>query len=98
VQVTTATGAAGQLQVTVAARGAGNSLQALRFGTATNARIEAGGQSGSGSFTVSLGPGAQQTTFIVTRLTASQPATVNLVAVDGCGDWPTVVGAGVAAP
>jgi hypothetical protein len=97
-QVSTAPSGPGQLQVTVAATGAGNSLQALRFGTATNARIQAGAQSGNSTFTVSLAPGTQQTTFALTRLTVGQPLTVNLVAVDACGDWPTVVGAGAASP
>jgi hypothetical protein len=98
VRVTTAASGAGQFQVTIAASGAGNSLQALRFGTASNAHIEAGAQSGSGSFTVLLAPGIQQTTFTVMRLAAGQPVTVNLVAVDTCGDWPTVVGAGASTP
>jgi YVTN family beta-propeller protein len=98
VQVTTAPSSAGQLHVTVAATGAGNSLQGLRFGTATNARIDAGAQTGSGSFSVTLPPGTTQTTFTVTRLTAVQPVTANLVAVDACGDWPTVVGAGASPP
>ena len=92
--LTTTPNGTGQLQVTIAVSGAGNSLQTLRFGTTTNARIEASGQSASGSFTLSLAPGTQQTTFTVTRLTAGQPVTVNLVVVDVCGDWPTVVGAG----
>jgi len=97
VQVSTAPSGAGQLQVTVAASGAGISLQALRFGAATNARVEAGGQSGSRSFAVSLAPGTQQTTFTVTRLAAGQPVTVTVVVVDSCGEWPTVVGGGAQA-
>ena len=42
----------------------------------------------------SLPPATQQSAFTVTRLTAGQPVTVNLVVVDGCGDWPTIVGVG----
>jgi hypothetical protein len=34
----------------MAASGAGNAPQALRFGTASNPRIEAGGHSRNGSF------------------------------------------------
>jgi N-acetylneuraminic acid mutarotase len=91
---TTALGG-GRLQVTITAPASANDrLLALRFGVATNARIEAGGQSGTGGFSVSLSPGTQQTTFVVTRVTAGQGATVPLVVVDACGEWPTVVGGG----
>jgi hypothetical protein len=72
-------------------------LQALRFGNATNAQIDAGGQSGAGSFSVSLPSGTRQTTFTLTRLAAGQAATVPLVVVDSCGEWPTVVGGGPSA-
>jgi hypothetical protein len=96
--VTTAPLGGGRLQVTITAPAAAHDrLLALRFGAATNARIEAGGQSGTGGFTVSLPPGTQQTTFVVTRVTAGQGATVPLVVVDSCGEWPTVVGGGAAA-
>jgi len=64
----------------------------------TNAHIEAGAQRGSGSFAVALAPGTQQATFAVIRLTAGQAVTVNLVAVDACGDWSSVVGAGASVP
>jgi hypothetical protein len=99
----------GRLQVTITAPASANDrLLALRFGAATNARIEvtgppqppnAGGSptSGTGGFAVSLPPGTQQTTFVVTRVTAGQGATVPLVVVDSCGEWPTVVGGGAGA-
>jgi hypothetical protein len=72
-------------------------LRALRFGAATNAVIEAGGQSGPGGFTVTLPPGTAQHTFTLSRATAGQAATVPLTVADGCADWPTVVGGGPAA-
>jgi len=31
-------------------------------------------------------------------LTAGQPVTINLGAVDACGDWPAVVGTGASTP
>jgi hypothetical protein len=97
VSVTTAPGAAGQVQVTVTA-GGNAALQTLRFGTATNALIDAGDRvGGTGSFTVTLPSGTRQTTFTVRRATAAQATTVNLVAVDSCGEWPTMIGGGAAA-
>ena len=81
----------------VAASAQGNTLQALHFSTATNAQITAGGQTGNGNFTVTLPPGTQQTSFTIRRTTAGQPTTVNLVTVDRCGEWPTVVGGGSSA-
>jgi hypothetical protein len=83
--------------VTVAA-GGNAALQALRFGTATNALIDAGDRvGGSGSFAVALPPGTRQTTFSVWRATAGQATTVNLVALDSCGEWPALVGGGATA-
>jgi hypothetical protein len=102
VRVTSTGASAGRLQVTVAAGTApgtpSNALVALRFGTATNAAIDAGDQTGQpGGFTVSLPPGTAQTTFTVRRLVVGAATTVNLVVVDGCGEWPTVVGGGAGA-
>jgi hypothetical protein len=93
--VTTTPSGAGRLQVTVTAPAAVHDwLQALRFGDATNAQIEAGAQSGTGSFAVMLAPGTRQTTFMVSRTTASQAVSVPFTAIDSCGDWPTFVGGG----
>jgi hypothetical protein len=86
----------GRLQVTVTA-GLG-ALQSIRFGAGTNALIDAGGQVGrSGTFTVSLGSGVTQTSFVVRRATAGSATTVPLVITDGCGDWQTFVGGGPSA-
>jgi hypothetical protein len=99
VSVAAVPAANGSLQVTVSAQtSAGtptNALQALRFGAGTNTLVDAGTQVGAtGSFTVTLPPGTQQTTFTVRRATAGQAMTVPLTVVDGCGDWPTFVGRG----
>jgi hypothetical protein len=95
VAVSTASVAPGRLQVTVSVDAAAHAgLQTLRFGAATNAQIEAGGQSGPGDFTVTLAPGTQQTAFTLQRVTAGQAATVPLTVVDSCVEWPTVVGGG----
>lgn len=97
--VATVPSGAGRLQVTITAPAATNDvLQALRFGSATNAVVEAGGQSGSGGFTVTLPPGTQQATFTLARLAADRASTVPLTVLDSCGEWPTFVGAGPAAP
>lgn len=75
----------------------GNTLRSLRFGAATNATVDASGQSGSGGFTVTLPVGARQTQFTLARVTAGQAATVPLTVTEGCGDGPTVVGGGASA-
>jgi hypothetical protein len=98
VRVTTAPDEAGRLAVTVSADATAHAtLQALRFGAATHARIEAGRQSGSGGFTVTLAPGTAQTTFTVARVAVGQAVTVPLTVLDSCGEWPTVVGGGPSA-
>lgn len=89
----------GRLQVTVTANSSGtvpaNTLRALRFGAVTNALVDAGSRVGvAGNAEVALPAGTAQTTFVVRRVTAGQPSTVQLVVVDACGDWPTVVGGG----
>jgi hypothetical protein len=69
-------------------------LRALRFGTASNAVIDAGGQRGAGDFIVTLPAGTQQTTFTLTRVSAGQAVSVLFIVTDACGDWPTLVGVG----
>ena len=89
---------AGRLQVSVAATGANNTVRELRFGAATNALIDVGGQSGRpGNFAVSLPSGANGVTFFVRRASAGAATTVPFVVADGCGDWPTFVGGGPSA-
>lgn len=82
----------GRLQVTVTA--GADSLQELRFGAGTNALVDIGTLVGSpGSVTVPL-PSRPATVAFSVRQAASGAVTVPFVAVDGCGDWPTFVGAG----
>jgi len=71
----------------------------LQFGAATNALIDVpGGPTGqTGSFTVNLPAGTQQTQFTVRRATAGQATTVPLVVTDACGPWSTFVGGGAGA-
>ena len=72
-----------------------HSLSSLRFGNATNARIDVpGGQSNmTGNFNVALPAGTTSTTFTVRRGQAGA-MTVPLTVIDGCGDWRTFVGRG----
>ena len=45
--------------------------------------------------TTGVTPGRERmTSLLVHRVTPNQPATVPLVIVDGCGEWPTLVGGG----
>jgi hypothetical protein len=84
----------GRLLVTVAASGANTWLTALRFTQTPNALVDLPGQSGrTGSFTVGLPDGTTSTQFWVRRASAGA-ATVRLVVVDRCGEWPTFVGGG----
>ena len=79
-----------------AARSSTNRLQEIRFGSATNAIIEAGAQAAGGNFTKSLTPASETFTFTVRRASAGA-FTVPMTVVDSCGDWPTFVGAGAGA-
>jgi hypothetical protein len=79
------------------ANGANNALRVLRFGAATNATVEAGGQSGSGNFTVSLPAGTREYSFVVRRAATGQAVTVPVTVTDGCGEVPTFVGGGASA-
>jgi len=99
VSVVATPSAPGRLQVIVRANvSAGtpsNGLAELRFTGLTNASVDAGSQtSATAPFSVTLPAGTSQSTFFVNRLVAGQATTVTLVAVDMCGDWPTVVGGG----
>lgn len=89
----------GTIQATIAATGANNTLVALRIGVPpramTNASLDVQGvlNGVTNGQSVTLPNGATQAVLIVTRLAAGT-ATVPLVVVDGCGDWPTFVGMG----
>jgi hypothetical protein len=74
-----------------------NLLWAVRVGSATNATVQSGNQQGSGNFTITPAPGAQQVALTVIRTTAGQAATVPLRIADACGEWETFVGGGATA-
>jgi hypothetical protein len=97
VAVATARAGEGRLQVTVSTSGTNVTLQALRFGAATNATVEAGDQRGPGGSAVTLPVGTRQTTFMVARVASGAGVSVPLTVADSCGDWPTLVGAGPSA-
>ncbi|MCC7369036.1 MAG: hypothetical protein IT306_11475 [Chloroflexi bacterium] len=83
------------LTVTVTA-GAGD-LQSIRFGTASNARIDVPGRptSTTGGFTATYPAGTQTASFTVQQGPATAAVTVPLTPRDACGDWSTFVGGGV---
>ena len=92
----------GALQVTVSAQtldgSAPNMLNGVRFGTAVNARVDAGTvTNAAGNFTAAAQAGSQQMSFQVRQGVLGQAATVPLVVMDGCGEWPTLVGGGSSA-
>src|SRR5205085_10777200 len=85
-----------RLDVTVTAPLSGHDrLQSLHFVSLENSVIDARGQIGLGAnSSVNLPPGTQQADFSIRRPTPGEPSTVNLLVVDSCGEWPTVVGGG----
>jgi hypothetical protein len=96
VNVSSASGVAGRLDVTV--RAGSGTLRSIRFNTPNNARIDAGDQKGmTTAFTVNLPAGTTTTTFVANRVDASKSLTVPFVAVDACGDWSTAVSDGSSA-
>jgi hypothetical protein len=95
--VTTTNSGTDTLNVTVAVTGAGNTLQAIRFGAARNATIDVtGGSTGSvGNVNQAYPAGTTQAAFVVHRQ-GGGAMTAPFTVVDGCGDWPTFVGGGTA--
>jgi hypothetical protein len=90
-------GTAGLLRATVTA-GAG-SLTRIDFGAGrglTNASISVDGGPADqrAAFRYTPTSGATQVTFTARPIATGQPLMATLVAVDGCGDWPTFVAAG----
>jgi len=83
-----------QFQVSINASGVNNQIRQLQFGAATNASISVSGQSGTGNFAVTLPAGTQDIVFSIRRVQPGQALQVPLVVTDGCGPWPTFVGAG----
>ena len=97
-QIASVPDGADRLRVTVSASGSGNRLREIRVRGATNATLDIGDHIGiAGPQTVTLPDGTEQTSLIVQRVTPNQPATVPLVIVDACGEWPTLVGGGAGA-
>jgi CSLREA domain-containing protein len=99
VRVAVARDGPGTLVATIAATtppiSSPNRLRALRFGRVANATIDVAGQTGIGSGqSVTLPDGPAQTSMIVHRGPNGDAATVELVVVDDCGDWSTLVGGG----
>jgi hypothetical protein len=87
----------GQLTVVIAAGGS-NSIRSLSIGNPSapvNALIDAGSQVGvNHPFTVYLGPGSKQMTFVIRRATPGLATTVPFTVQDDCGSWPTLAGGG----
>ena len=71
-------------------------MNALHFGAASNAQIDAPGAApgASGPFDVATPAGASSYTFVVRRTTAGQGVQVPFTVTDACGNWPTFVGGG----
>jgi hypothetical protein len=90
----------GTLVATLQTTGANNGLLAVRFDGFRTALVDVGSQTGQTQpFAVSIPAGQEPTSlqFTVRRLPGAQSATVRLVAIDGCGEWSTLVGGGPSA-
>jgi len=74
----------------------GNRLRELQVSATTNARLDVVGRPGdlTGGAIVPLPGRPGAIALVVRRLTPGQPATAQLVAVDDCGPWRTLVGGG----
>jgi hypothetical protein len=87
----------GRLQATITAglssQAPNNRLREIRFGAASNAVVDVRDRVGApGGFSLPLTDRPQSVSFAVRRAVPSGGATVPLVAVDDCGEWPTFVG------
>jgi hypothetical protein len=72
-----------------------NTVQALTFGTISNATVQVSGIGPAVSDQRVAFSGGQQTVVLtVTRLAAGQSELVPITVTDGCGPWQTFVGAG----
>jgi hypothetical protein len=87
------------LQVNVVARGEGNTLRALRFGTTArpfkNAAVSLPGYPTpiTGELSLTLPPGAPQRTFVVRRVKRERSMLAAITVTDNCGNWSVVVSA-----
>ncbi|MCC6175439.1 MAG: S8 family serine peptidase [Chloroflexi bacterium] len=102
VVVKTAPLSPGVLGVTITAMTAAdsttNGILQVRFGTSTNAVIEASPQrAASGNFEVHVPAGSQSYSFTIRRASPGVATTVPFIVVDRCGDWPSLAGGGPSA-
>src|SRR5262249_22901605 len=93
--------ASGSLRVTLTARDAGcpanNQLHALRFTRLANATVDVPGVgriSAPTAAPIALPDRPSSVTLTVGRVESGQTTTVEAIVTDGCGDWPTFLGAG----
>jgi len=71
-----------------------NLLRGVRFGTFQNAQVTLNGQLIASGATFTALAGSNAVDFTVERALPGQAMTVPLTILDGCGEWPTFVGAG----
>jgi predicted outer membrane repeat protein len=91
----------GRLQVTVGATSQGgstNALQAITWGTFSNATVQVNGIGpvASGQRTP-LPAGTTSVVFVISRATPGQASTVGFTSTDACGDFPSFAGGGPSA-
>jgi hypothetical protein len=101
VRITTAVAGPGLLSATIAAQTSPstptNGLISVRITRIDNATVTLNGSPAAVGPTVTLPGGTSQATLLIQRQVTGQASTVSMVAVDGCGDWPTFVGGGPSA-
>src|SRR5262249_36337187 len=74
-----------------------NFLLTLTFGTLTNAKVTANGQTIASGQTITLPANSTSLDFTVERVTPGQAVTVAYTVLDSCGSWPSFVGGGAGA-
>jgi hypothetical protein len=77
--------------------GESNAIREFRFGGFQNARVSRNGQVIASGQAIALPANSTTFDFVVERVQPGSAATVQLTAVDSCGEWPTFVGGGPAA-
>ncbi len=86
----------GALNVTLAAAGTHNGIRAVRFESLANAVVDVGDQRGQvAPFAIALPADLEPTSLQFTiRRQSAGATTLRFIVIDGCGEWPTLVGGG----
>jgi hypothetical protein len=71
-----------------------NALRSLRVVGLNNAQVRHNGNLLQAGQEITLPPGTPDIALVLQRSAAGQPTTAQIVVIDACGEWPTLVGGG----